>query len=164
MYLFRKSITGHHIFLTLSKRGLHSIFIPATTHSYSHSCPFPLSLTSPWPYHISTARHWRKTGEKHENEVSQQFLSSTPALVRGDEGTHHKVRCEWALDHQTTDWQQTFPNAWNWITGESHPADKALGEKTHSAVTYQHLNATKHRGYCPQSHVQFPYKKAIPHS
>ena len=25
--------------------------------------------------------------------------------------------------------RQTFPNAWNWITGESQPTDKALGEK-----------------------------------
>ena len=71
---FQEIHYSHHLFLTLSKRGLYSIFILATTHSYSHSFHFLF----PWPYlDPTTSLVWDrgKAGKRSESAVSEQHRS-----------------------------------------------------------------------------------------
>jgi len=70
----------------------------------------------------------------------QQFLGSTGALVRGDNGNSHSEL--WTATEQRTA-GYTSPSPWNWIAGESQSSPEAVEKKTGSALV---LKSSEHTG------------------
>lgn len=149
---FQEIHYSHHLFLALSKRGLYSIIILATTHSYSHSFPFPLSLTIPWPYHISSqaleedrqkAQKWSESAvsEQHRS-ISQRWSGYSPHSQVWMSLRPPNNRLVGKLS-QTPETESM---------GKAIQQTKHLGKNTYSAASCQCRNATKHTGYCSQSH------------
>lgn len=85
---FQENHDGHYLFLALSKSRLYNITVLATEHSYSHSSSFPLFLTSPWPYHISTLRHPKRKGEKEIKKARKRNDSAVS-------GKHRSISQRW---------------------------------------------------------------------
>lgn len=91
--------------------------------------PFPLSLTLPWPYHCSSLSHWRRTRESMKTKWVSSFWAAHDhySEVMRVPTTQSGVNELKIVKQQTG--EQTFRNAWNWITAKSHPTNKEPGER-----------------------------------
>lgn len=156
---FQQIHYSHHIFLTLSKRGLCNTFILATTHSSLIHFHFFLLWPYLGPYLLSSSRHWRKTGKRHENEVSQQFLSSTQALVRGDQGTHPSQMWMSPRPPNNRLVSKLSPPPENESLGKTTPQIKHFREKTsHSQLPHTSVERQQSTQGTVLSQFYFPYK------